>query len=290
MTFDARILLLLAVAACTPPEAPEVIPQPATSVVGSPTATPPTSTPPTPLDPDCEAAVTEPPAHLDPFYTQAVDADGIPVVASDAVDPAALLVARDIVRQLVAARPDALQELIANDARVAIIGRDQVTTDIPEHAFLNVFYPEFDWDTRTRGVGATFEVPVTSVGEENLLRLANDVYLGENILVHELGHTLLDLGIEPVEPGFTDEIATAFAAADGGWIAHTYAGTNADEYWAEGVQLWFDVNLSADPPDGVHGPIASNAELMAADPALYDLLGRALPQPGWDAWRCLPGS
>ena len=46
----------------------------------------------------------------------------------------------------------------------------EVTTDIPEHSFLD---PSF-WDERARGLGATTSVPVGSSAEENLLCLPDD--------------------------------------------------------------------------------------------------------------------
>jgi len=52
----------------------------------------------------------------------------------------------------------------------------------------------------------------------------------------------------------------------------TYAATNEEEYWAEGVQSYFDVNLASDPPDGIHNHVDTRAKLAAYDPALYALV------------------
>ena len=43
---------------------------------------------------------------VSPFYKKYADAQGIPVIASDKVPDAALLVARDLVNSMLAARPD----------------------------------------------------------------------------------------------------------------------------------------------------------------------------------------
>ena len=59
---------------------------------------------------------------------------------------------------------------------------------------------------------------------------------------------------------------------DAGLWAGTYAATNADEYWAEGVQSWFDLN---DPPGLVHNEINKRAELEEYDPALASLIQEA---------------
>jgi hypothetical protein len=50
---------------------------------------------------------------------------------------------------------------------VAIIGRAQVTTDVPEHHFMKHCKGR-DIDSTTRGLGGTLAIPVTSCGEENL--------------------------------------------------------------------------------------------------------------------------
>ena len=49
----------------------------------------------------------------------------------------------------------------------------EVTTDIPEHAFL-ANDANTDWDERARGLGATMNIPVGSSAEENILCHTND--------------------------------------------------------------------------------------------------------------------
>ena len=79
--------------------------------------------------------VTAPPPalELDPFYKKYVDAHGIPVVTSDKVPDAALLMARDIVQFMLANRPDLRKELIRKKWKLAIMAQTEVTYDIPEH-------------------------------------------------------------------------------------------------------------------------------------------------------------
>lgn len=45
------------------------------------------------------------------------------------------------------------------------MGKNEVTTNIPEHSFLD---PAF-WDARARGLGATETAPASTGAEENLL-------------------------------------------------------------------------------------------------------------------------
>lgn len=213
---------------------------------------------------------------LDAFYTTYCVADGVAIVASDEVPDAALQRAQALVAAMLApVRDDAVAAIRAARVRVGVIGVDQVTTDLPEHADLNEVFPlpDGDWDSRTRGVAATLARPLTSAAEENLLCLPGDVYAGESILVHEFAHTVLEQGVAVVDAGFEDRLEAAHAAArSAGRWTDTYAATNAIEYWAEGVQSYFDVNGFADPANGVHNDVATRAALQGYDPALYALV------------------
>ncbi len=223
------------------------------------------------------SVVTSPPADLnaDMFYTKYVDADGIPVLASAKAPDQALLAARTIILEMLAKRPDLIQALIANKTRVAVIARSEVTTDIPEHRDLNEKCPQTNWDKSTRGVGATKARPVCSAAEENLLNYPQDSSKGESILVHEFAHTIDVMGLRMVDPTFTAALEQVYrkARAQGLWDK-TYAASNVSEYWAEGVQSWFNANLEANPPNGIHNAVNTRAELVAYDPELARLIQR----------------
>lgn len=77
---------------------------------------------------------------------------------------------------------------------------------------------------------------------------------------------------DTVERIFATDDRLAPALAADGTFDSTYAATNADEYRAEGKQSYPARNLTAEPADGVHGPIDTRAELQAADPALVALI------------------
>lgn len=220
---------------------------------------------------------------LDPFYVQHLDADGLPVLASGLTNPEALVVACDIALHMLSERPDVLEALIANGIRIGVMATTEVTTDIPEHADLYDVYPGTDWDARARGLGATLDRPASTVGEENLLHLPEDVYAGESIMVHEFAHTIWETGVL-----FTDAGPSAAALADtydaaiaAGLWQDTYAATDHREYWAEAAQSWFDTNLEASPPDGVHNEIDTRVELVDYDPAIVDLLDAVFPDDDW---------
>ena len=66
------------------------------------------------------------------------------------------------------------------------------------------------------------------------------------------------------------------ALAAGKW-KDTYAATNFEEYWAEGVQDWFNVNAEVPKPDGKHNQVNTRKELKAYDRGLYDILSEFFP-------------
>ena len=210
---------------------------------------------------------------LDAFYTKYCVADGVAIVASDEVPDTALQRAQLLVAAMLApVRADAVAAIHDARVRVGVIGVDQVTTDLPEHADLNEAFPldEGDWNTRTRGVAATLARPLTSAAEENLLCAPGDRYVGESILVHEFAHTVHEQGVAVVDASFDGRLDAAYdaAIASGTW-GGTYAATNAIEYWAEGVQSYFEVN---GVNDASHGDIGTRALLQDRDPALFDLV------------------
>src|SRR3954452_3965963 len=69
---------------------------------------------------------------LDPFYKKHADAIGIPVVSSEKVPDAALLVARDIVIHMLSKRPDLREAMVGRKMRVIVMARSESTTDLPE--------------------------------------------------------------------------------------------------------------------------------------------------------------
>jgi hypothetical protein len=231
----------------------------------------------------CNAPPAAPPAALglDPFYAQYLDGGGIPVLSSSAVSPAALAQSCLTVEHMLKQRPDVAQAMTALAMRVAVIARGEVTTDIPEYRDLNTAFPGTNWDA-LRGVGATVARPVSSVGEENVLCDAADPYRGENILVQTFSSAVL-LGVERVDASFEPRLTTAFdAATAAGLWQSTFATKNEIEYYAMGVQDWFDAGGEANPPDGVHNSINTRDELQGYDPTLAALVGETMPH---DAWR-----
>ena len=204
---------------------------------------------------------------LDPFYQQWIDVEGLPVVASEKVNPYAVKEAAWLIRQMIGHRPAVLWTMANNNVRFAIMAHDEMTTDIPEHSSLR---PDFYWDKRARGLGATPVRPAVSCGEENLLNYPGDPYWNENILIHEFSHALHQMGLNTVDPDFDNRLKSTFETAKKSKLWEgTYASTNKEEYWAEGVQSWFNTNREN---DAEHNNVNTRTELKNYDTALATLL------------------
>jgi len=213
---------------------------------------------------------------LSPFYTKYVDAGGLPIIASTKVSDFALLEARYLVEQTIGHRRDVLAAIAKNHVRLAVMATTELTTDIPEHSDLT---PKDHWDKRARGLGATEARPAVSCGEENLLGYPGDPYSTENILIHEFGHVIHERGMNVVDPTFDGRLRSTYEAAkrQGLWKG-TYAGSNHTEYWAEGVQSWFDTNREN---DSEHNAVNTRAELKTYDPRLAALLEEVFGDGEW---------
>ncbi len=221
---------------------------------------------------------------LDPFYTKYCSADGIPILASAAVPDQALQRAWVIVTDMLAGMPQAnalKASMTGLRTRIGIIGVQQATTDMPEHRDLYTQFPGIDWNNRARGVGATPQMPLLSIAEENLLCYTSDRWAGENILVHEFAHMVKNMGLDIVDPEFGPELQTIYQhALDAGLWTNTYVASNVEEYWAEGVRLYFQDQPVENVPGSHPYPANTRAELQAYDPDLYAIVERIFGQRG----------
>ena len=225
--------------------------------------------------------ITVPPPYLnlDSFYKKYLDASGIPIIGSENIPDEAFFAVQKVVNKMVSFRPDVLAKLIENKTRIGIMAKTEVTSDMPEYRNVNKEFPGHNWDG-DRGTGATIETPLSTCAEENVLCYGEDIdsYFNEDILIHEFAHAMHALGISFIDTGFDEELERAFtnAKANGLW-QKTYAGTNSTEYFAEGVQDWFNINAEAVPADGIHGKVNTREELKQYDPVLFNIIKRYFP-------------
>lgn len=200
---------------------------------------------------------------LAPFYQKYVSADGYPVVSSAKVDDYALKEAAYLIDMMLAKRPDVRDAMIASGSRVVVMAHNEFTTDVPEQRGMT---PKDFWDARARGLGGSREDPLCSCAEENLLGFDGDPYSTENILIHEFAHNMHLRGLVNVDPTFDERLEKAYdQAMEAGLWKSKYASVNHHEYFAEGVQSWFDDNRE---PDHDHNHVNTRKELIEYDPGL----------------------
>ena len=209
------------------------------------------------------------------FYQKYIETEGLYVTSSGKVSDEALLKACDIISLMLAKRPDVKAHMVKKGCHVMVIGKDEETCDLPEFAHIcncedSIKY----WNWRARGFGGAPEDEFSSsCGEENLLALSQDKYVGENILIHEFAHLIHTVGIVGVEPDFNERLeALRQNAIRKGLWEKTYAVSNKEEYFAECVQSFFNCNRYAEPANGVHNWVNRRTKLKTYDPDMYRLL------------------
>lgn len=95
-----------------------------------------------------------------------------------------------------------------------------------------------------------------------------------HVLVHEIAHMIHIGGVIRLDPGFQSELEGRFnsAMSSGNWN-NTYASTNAQEYLAEAVTIWYGVNwIGPDGGDGFRNEIGTRNQLQGYDSAIYNLI------------------
>jgi len=213
---------------------------------------------------------------LDPFYKQHVIANGLLIVGSKKVSEYALREAAYLVGKMLAHRPDLLQRLAEKKMYVTVMAYDEMQTDLPECRNLSPWY-----DKRARGLGGR---PV-SCGEENLLDFAGDPYHGENIFIHEFGHAVHG-ALAGLDEGFNPRLRALYEAAKQSRRIGGYGMNNPGEFWAEGVQSWFDCNRAGGLQLlGAKGQVLSElntrAQVEKRLPKFAELLNEAFRENQW---------
>ena len=221
--------------------------------------------------------VEQPPEGFPEFYKKCVKVGEFPIVSSDKVNDHALYEAAFLIEKMTSNVPAIRAKLAKNKVRFSIMSVDEFTTDVPEHSDLK---PKDWWDRRARGLGPTKHRPSVSCGEENLLCYKGDPYHTENILIHEFAHAMLLMGLLEIKPDFRKRLIAVYkdSMAKGLWKGK-YAASNVDEYWAEGVQSWFNTNRVNDHD---HNHVNTRKLLKEYDPGLAKMVEEVY---GNDEWR-----
>jgi len=222
------------------------------------------------------------------FYTKHVVAGGMLIMSSDKVSDAALAETAKLTKMMLVGRPDLMADMVKRGACIMVVGAKEGITDLPEYQWMR---PKEFWNERARGFGGAYGKLRTSCAEENVLCLPDDLYEEENVFIHEFAHTIHEaLNLADKELKFHKKLTAAYenALKKGLWrcaYKEMYAVVNVREYWAEGVQSWFDAN---NQDNFKHNHVNTREELKAYDPDLARLIAETLRLDKENDWRYKP--
>ncbi len=248
--------------------------------------------------------VISPPARfkIDSYYTKFTWAREFPVVGRLASDEA-MLKANDTIRKMFAYRHDILKALIADGVKLAVLGRSEKLSDLPEYRNASVKV-----DALSRTLDYLPETKLLVVAEDNVLADPNRPWVGGSQVIRVFARALYRVtGTRTVDPNwnnrgmavqqyelrvkrldiqFDEKLKALYEAAVG---KEVWRGTAAihdrEAYWVSGVLAYFDATgQDAAPNDAAH-PIATREALLKYDPDLYALVNETMAYDGHVDWR-----
>jgi hypothetical protein len=252
-----------------------------------------------------QPSVVPPPAHLKipAYYTKFTYAREFPVLGSKHVRDEALLAANDTIRKMFAYRHDILKAMIADGARLVVLGRSEQLSDLPEFQEARK-QPAFD---EVRYLDYMPALKLMVVAEEDVLHLPQAPLAGKDVVVSVFARGLYQVvGLRPVLADFDKQrsrqqyelrvkrldiefdkrLSKLYeeARAAGLWQGTT-AARDRGEYWATGVEAYFDAAGPGQPPHGADRPITTREALRAHDPALFALVDETMAYREHVDWR-----
>jgi len=205
------------------------------------------------------------------FFDKKTEYHGIVIRANKVVSDEAMFEAYRRINMVLKNMPNALSNLVSAKAGLDIIGKDQVTTDLPDYRHMKgkPFQGKptekvTTVDERTRGFGGLR----FSCGEENLLKLKDDRYFGRDICVHEFAHTLQNYGLsKDIQQKIRDQYKVSM---DKGLWKGAYSASDVGEFFAE-LTMWY-FGTHGDTPKGSDIPASGKEAFKAYDPEAFKLL------------------
>jgi hypothetical protein len=252
-----------------------------------------------------QPSVTAPPAKfkIDPYYTKFTFAREFTVLGSKHASDTAMLKANNTIRKMFAYRHDILKAIIADGAKLAVLGRNEKLSDLPEFKDADK-QPGFD---EVRFFDYKPERKLMVVPEENILGLPNDPFAGKGMVVSVFAKALYRVtGLRPSIPDFEKQrslqqyqlrvkrLDVEFDKSlgklyDDALVKKLWHGTPAArdrvEYWSAGVEAYFDAAGTGYPPQGADRPITTREALKAYDPGLFALVDETMAYREHVDWR-----
>src|SRR6185437_11318724 len=219
--------------------------------------------------------VIPPPAQfkIDPYYTKFTWAREFTVIGRQASDQA-MLKANDTIRKMFAYRHDILKALIADGAKLVVLGPKEKISDLPEFKDASIT----NVDLNARFMDYSPDKKLMIVSEENVLGDPNVPGVGSSEVIREFAKALYQVcGMRPVDPNwdkrgrdvqqyelrlkridvqFDQKLGQLYDAAMSNkkWRG-TPAMQDRADYWAEGVLAYFDATGQEFAPNDAPHPI-----------------------------------
>jgi hypothetical protein len=252
-----------------------------------------------------QPSVTPPPAKfkIDPYYTKFTWAREFTVLGSKHVRDEALLAANDTIRKMFAYRHDILKAMIADGARLVVLGRDEKLNDLPEFKDAK---DQAGFD-EVRYLDYTPALKLMVVPEENVLGLPGDPFAGKSMVVSVFAKGLYqvtgqrpaipdfdqrrdkqqyELRVKRMDVEFDNRLKKLYEEATGkGLWKGTTAARDRAEYWAAGVEAYFDAAGDGQPPNLADRPVTTREALRAYDSDLYALVDETMAYKEHIDWR-----
>ncbi len=219
-------------------------------------------------------------------YSQGCTVLGLEVLAGEEVNPNAIDQLADRTYNMLVNRPEYAAAIAAFPIGIRIIGSSQRIMDLPEFEDIYFHHPGIDWRFLGRSFPGTEIIPFAAGAEENLLCSTEDRYEGEDNFMRDFAITIRRFAMDTVDESTSAAIDQAYAVAiaEGKW-KNTLAEINSEQYWAEGVQSFFDANLEDNAEDrepiSSHNHVNTRDELRAYDRALYQVAISVFGDTDW---------
>lgn len=219
-------------------------------------------------------------------YAQGCTVLGIGVLATEEVAPSAVTEIADRTYNLLVHRPEYATSIASHPIGIRAIGQEESISELPEFEDIYFHHPGTDWRRAGRWFPGTELIPFAAGAEENLLCSADDRYHGEDMFVREFAITIRRFAMDSIDEPTSQAIEQAYgvAIAQGRW-ENTLAEINSDQYWAEGVQSFFDANLEDltedREPNSSHNHVNTREELRTYDPGLWSIAVSVFGDTEW---------
>jgi hypothetical protein len=198
------------------------------------------------------------------FYKKFINVGGIPIASSASPSDKSLFQAAKWTCNLISlAKPQVVQGLIQAYSKITVIGTNEQILQVPEYMQEDPLINEL------RAFGGSKDSPTTITAEENLMCSGQDPFISECKLLHQFGgHAMSMLSGNNT---FLDELDSTYSSAmQKGLWGNTISSESEQEYFAEGVESWFDCNKQS--LDSDHNGINTREKLKIYDVGLSRLL------------------